>query len=116
MPLFYSPRIAVMEMFGVIGSTQRTVENIRLLQALRENDNIRSVVLDIDSPGGTVAGSDYLHRAVSKLAAKKPVIAFIRGTGASGGYMVSLRRDEDRRPANGNSRFHRRHLHAAAGL
>ncbi len=89
MSLFSSPRIAVMEMFGVIGSTQRTVENIRLLQALRENENIRSVVIDIDSPGGTVAGSDYLHRSVSKLAAKKPVIAFIRGTGASGGYMVS---------------------------
>ncbi len=89
MPLFASPRIAVMEMFGVIGATPRIAENIRLLQSLRENENIRSVVIDIDSPGGTASGSDYLHRSVSKLAAKKPVIAFIRSMGASGGYMVA---------------------------
>ena len=89
MPLFPSPRIAIMELFGVLGAPSRTVENIRLLQSLRENDNVRSVVIDIDSPGGTVAASDYLHRSVRKLAEKKPVIAFIRGTGASGGYMVS---------------------------
>ena len=78
-----------MEMFGVIGAPSRAVEQIRLLQSLRENDGIRSVVIDIDSPGGTVAASDYLYRAVHKLAEKKPVVAFIRGTGASGGYMMS---------------------------
>ena len=89
MSLFASPRVAVMELFGVIGAPSRTVENIRLLQSLRDNDNIRSVVIDIDSPGGTVAASDYLHRAVRKLAEKKPVVAFIRGTGASGGYMMA---------------------------
>ena len=73
----------------MIGAPARTVEHIRLLQSLRENDSIRSVVIDIDSPGGTVAASDYLYRSVRKLAEKKPVVAFIRGTGASGGYMVS---------------------------
>jgi protease-4 len=89
MGLFASPRIAVMEMFGPIASSERTVEKIRLLQSLRENENIRAAVIDIDSPGGTVTGSDYLQRAVGKLAAKKPVIAFVRGMSASGGYMVS---------------------------
>ena len=89
MSLFPMPKIAVMELFGVLGAPSRTVENIRLLQSLRENESIRSVVIDIDSPGGTVAASDYLHRSVRKLAEKKPVVAFIRGTGASGGYMVS---------------------------
>jgi protease-4 len=78
-----------MEMFGVIGAPSRTVEQLRLLQSLRENETIRSVIIDIDSPGGTVAASDYLYRSVRKLAEKKPVIAFIRGTGASGGYMAS---------------------------
>jgi protease-4 len=78
-----------MELFGAIGAPSRTVEHIRLLQSLRDNDNIRSAVIDIDSPGGTVAASDYLHRAVRKLAEKKPVIAFIRGMGASGGYMMA---------------------------
>lgn len=89
MPLFPSPKIAVMEMFGVIGAPSRTVEQLRLLQSLRENETIRSVIIDIDSPGGTVAASDYLYRSVRRLAEKKPVVAFIRGTGASGGYMAS---------------------------
>jgi protease-4 len=88
-PLFSSPRIAVVELFGVLGSPSRTAEYVRILESLRQNSRIRAVVLDIDSPGGSVASSDYLHRAVTKLAAKKPVVAFIRGTGASGGYMVS---------------------------
>ncbi|MBE3112606.1 MAG: signal peptide peptidase SppA, partial [Acidobacteria bacterium] len=70
------------------GAPSRAVEQLRLIQSLRETDSVRSVVIDIDSPGGTVAASDYLYRSVRKLAEKKPVIAFIRGTGASGGYMV----------------------------
>ena len=72
----------------MLGQPQRTAEQIRLLQSLRENDSIRAVVIDIDSGGGTVSASDYLHRSVQKLVEKKPVIAFMRGTAASGGYMV----------------------------
>jgi protease-4 len=86
---FHSPKIAITELFGVLGAPSRMVENVRLFQSLRENDSVKSVVIDVDSPGGTVAASDYLHRSVRKLAEKKPVVAFIRGTGASGGYMVA---------------------------
>ena len=89
MRLFSSPRIAVVELYGVLGSPKNTAEYVRILESLRQNNAIRAVVLDIDSPGGSVAASDYLHRSVAKLAAKKPVVAFIRSTGASGGYMVS---------------------------
>jgi len=90
MPLFSSPRIAVVELFGALGSAVRTVEYVRILQELRDDKSVRSVVLDIDSPGGTVAASDYLHRAVAALTQEKPVVAFIRSTGASGGYMVAV--------------------------
>jgi protease IV len=89
MQLFSSPRIAVIELYGMLGQPSRTAEQIRLIQSLRENASVRAVVIDIDSGGGTVAASDYLHRSVRRLAEKKPVIAFIRGTAASGGYMVS---------------------------
>ena len=88
MSLFSSPRIAVIELYGMLGQPQRTAEQIRLLLSLRDHDSTRAVVVDIDSGGGTVAASDYLHRSVKRLAAKKPVIAFVRGTAASGGYMV----------------------------
>ena len=46
-------------------------------------------MLDIDSPGGGVSASDYLYRSVLKVAEKKPVIASIRGLGASGAYYIS---------------------------
>lgn len=87
--LFDRPRIAVVEVFGGIGITVKTPEYARALRGLLESDGVRAVVLDIDSPGGSAAASEYLYRMTKKLAAKKPVIAFIRGTGASGAYMVS---------------------------
>jgi protease-4 len=46
------------------------------------------VVVDIDSPGGSVSASDYLHRALARVTARKPVVAFIRGMGASGAYLL----------------------------
>ncbi|HZP56848.1 MAG TPA: signal peptide peptidase SppA [Dehalococcoidia bacterium] len=83
------PRIAVTELFGAIGSPSRTTEYIRMLRAIEENNRIRGLVIDIDSPGGAAGPSEYLYRSVAKIAKKKPVVAFIRGTGASGAYMVA---------------------------
>jgi protease-4 len=82
-------RIAVTELFGAIGSPARTTEYVRMFRAIEENDRIRALVIDIDSPGGGAGPSEYLYRSVAKIARKKPVIAFVRGTGASGGYMVA---------------------------
>jgi protease-4 len=82
-------RIALVQLFGTLGTTQRSDEYVPLLEALRRSKMVRAVVLDIDSPGGEVTASTYLHLAVQKLAAEKPVIAFVRGTCASGAYLVS---------------------------
>jgi protease-4 len=82
-------RIAVTELFGAIGSPSRTTEYIRMLKAIEENKRIRALVIDIDSPGGAAGPSEYIFRAVAKVAQKKPVIAFVRGLGASGSYMVA---------------------------
>ena len=45
-------------------------------------------MLDIDSPGGSVPASDYLHRRIARVAKDKPVVASIRGLGASGAYLI----------------------------
>jgi protease-4 len=84
-----SPQIAVVEMEGPIGSRIKAGEYVKLLHSLEENDRVRAVVLDIDSPGGSATGSNYLHLGVSSLVKRKPVIAFIRGIGASGAYLLS---------------------------
>lgn len=82
-------RIVVTELFGAIGSPQRTTEYVRMFRAVEENPKIRAMIIDIDSPGGGAGPSEYLFRSVAKVARKKPVIAFVRGTGASGAYMVA---------------------------
>lgn len=82
-------RIAVTELFGVIGSPEKTTSFVRMLKAIEENKRIRAVVLDIDSPGGGAGASEQLHSSITKVARQKPVVAFVRGTAASGGYMAA---------------------------
>jgi protease-4 len=81
--------VAVIEMEGPIGQRIKAAEYVKLFRSLEENDNVRAVILDIDSPGGSATASGYMYYAVKALAAKKPVVAFIRGLGASGAYMLA---------------------------
>jgi protease-4 len=81
--------VAVIEMEGAIGPRLKAAEYVKLFRSLEENDRVRAIVLDIDSPGGSATGSGYLHLGVKALAKKKPVVAFIRGLGASGAYMLA---------------------------
>ncbi|HWO72734.1 MAG TPA: hypothetical protein VNN21_04180, partial [Dehalococcoidia bacterium] len=73
--------IAVVEMEGPIGPRLKAADYVKLFRQIEENDHVRAVVLDIDSPGGSATGSNYLYLAVRSLAKKKPVVAFIRGVG-----------------------------------
>ena len=82
-------RVAVIEFYGVIGSGIRSPVYGRLLDDVRRNRSVKAVVVDIDSPGGSAVASEYLHNSLVKVAESKPLVAFIRGTGASGGYMLS---------------------------
>jgi len=82
-------QIAVVEIDGAIGPKVKANEYAKLLRSIEQNDRVRAVVLDIDSPGGSASGSNYLYLSVQSLARKKPVVAFIRGVGASGAYMLS---------------------------
>lgn len=68
-------------------------ENRKLSEAigkLADNDAVKAVIVAVDSPGGSVAGGESLHAAISKVAAKKPVVTVMGGTAASAGYMISV--------------------------
>lgn len=82
-------RIAVVEMFGTIGGGIKSAPYERVFGRVRDARNVAALVLDIDSPGGSVPASEYIHRCVARVAERKPVVASIRGVGASGGYMVA---------------------------
>ena len=88
--LFPAGRVAIIRVNGPIGGSGRTLELIELAKRLRESSRVPAVVLDIDSPGGSATASDELFLAFERLAAAKPLVACIRGTGASGAYLAAV--------------------------
>lgn len=62
---------------------------VQLLDDLRDNPQVKGVVLRIDSPGGSALASEMIWQAIGDLAAKKPVYVSISGMAASGGYYLA---------------------------
>jgi protease IV len=91
-----SDKIAVIMMRGLISSSlpgnvgDTMVDDMRLaLEQARDDDHVRAVVLEIDSPGGEVTASDAIYNWVVKTRAKKPVVVYMDSLAASGGYYVA---------------------------
>jgi protease-4 len=89
MPWTKKQRVAVAELYGPIGGSLKSRTLAPMFKALREDKGVKALVLDIDSPGGSASESDYLYEAIKAVAARKPVVAFIRAVGASGGYYLA---------------------------
>mgnify|MGYP003293486142 CR=1 FL=1 len=68
-------------------------EVIKDLRKLREDDNVKAVVLRVNSPGGSAYGSEQIWREVSLLKAVKPVVVSMGDYAASGGYYISCAAD-----------------------
>jgi protease IV len=83
-------RIAVVRLYGPIGGAGRTAELVETLRRARESGRVPAVVIDVDSGGGAASASDDLFLAVERVSKVKPVVAAIRGTGASGAYLAVL--------------------------
>ena len=81
--------VAVVEVHGVIGTRVRESLYARLFSEVAANDRYRVLLVDIESPGGSAAGSELLYHSLRRVAARKPVVAYIRGMGASGGYYLA---------------------------
>jgi protease-4 len=88
--VFPPGHVAIQRLYGPIGGGARTADWIELVRRLRESRRVPAVVLDLDSPGGSATASDDMFLALERLAAKKPLVAAIRGTGASGSYLAAM--------------------------
>ena len=90
-----SNRIAVVYAEGNIVSGEGSSGQIggdRLagqLRKLREDDDVKAIVLRVNSPGGSAAASDAVAREVKLIAAQKPIIVSMGDVAASGGYLIS---------------------------
>ncbi|MDI4665469.1 signal peptide peptidase SppA [Xanthobacter autotrophicus] len=84
-----SPHVARVTIGGLIRNDRARVE---LLEEIGRS-RARAVILSIDSPGGTVTGSEQLFDALRRLSEKKPVVAVVEGIAASGAYIAALGAD-----------------------
>lgn len=83
-------RIARVNIDGVIATDP---VRLKLLADLAENPQVKAVIVNINSPGGTTAGGEELYEALGALREKKPVVAVIQELGASAAYMTAIATD-----------------------
>ena len=83
-------RVAIVRLYGPISGGPRSADWVETVRHLTTQKSVPAVVLDIDSPGGSAAASDYLFLALKRLAAAKPLVAHVRGVGASGAYLAAM--------------------------
>jgi protease-4 len=91
-PLFgaVQPQIARISVSGFIAGSEATT---KLMKRIGESSAVQGVVVSINSPGGTTTGSEELFRNLRQLAEKKPIVAFVDGTAASGAYITAIAAD-----------------------
>lgn len=83
-------QIARISIDGVITGNQRLAD---LMRRVGESSTVSGVVISINSPGGTTTGSEELFRNIRRLSERKPVVTFVDGTAASGGYITAMATD-----------------------
>lgn len=83
------PRVAVIEISGAIGAQVKGQQMARMIKGLEKDPRVKAVVVEIDSPGGSASASDVIFKQLQKLSKKKPTVAFIAGSGLSGGYLIA---------------------------
>ena len=93
-------KVAVFYAFGEIDGSASSLDEginskkvIKELRELREDDDVKAVVLRVNSPGGSAYGSEQIWREVTLLKAAKPVVVSMGDYVASGGYYISCAAD-----------------------
>jgi len=88
-------KIVVISVQGIInnGQAQDVYEQLKLV---RKDKWVKGLIIRVNSPGGTVSASDRIYNEIRKFREKtdKPVVAFMEGIAASGGYYVSVACDK----------------------
>lgn len=94
-----APKVAIVYANGEVIDGEGSDDNIygyslsKTLRKVAEDDDIESVVLRVNSPGGSALASDIIWREMENLKAKKPIIVSMGEMAASGGYYISAPAD-----------------------
>ena len=91
------PRIGIVEVKGTIGVEQQPGMDpdriVKLLKKYERDDDVKAIVVRVDSPGGAIGPSQEIHDAVKRIKAKKKVVVSMGNLAASGGYYISAPAD-----------------------
>ena len=83
-------KVGIVEITGPIISSKKIIED---LNQLEQKEDIASIVIRIDSPGGSVAPTEEIYEKIKKVKKIKPVIASVGNVAASGGYYIAVAAD-----------------------
>lgn len=90
---YYSRDRTHVARLSITGFIMEDIERREAIDELVARDDVRAVIVRINSPGGTTTGSEQIYHALRRVAAEKPVVAVIGTIGASGGYIVAIAAD-----------------------
>ncbi|KPK23998.1 MAG: hypothetical protein AMJ61_14485 [Desulfobacterales bacterium SG8_35_2] len=82
--------VGIIELKGLMVSSEQILKDLR---KFRNNPDVKSIVLRIESPGGAVGAAQEIYREVKRTSGQKPVVASMGSIGASGGYYAALGAD-----------------------
>ncbi|MCG8587511.1 MAG: signal peptide peptidase SppA [Pirellulales bacterium] len=81
-------KVAIVRLSGTIMKGDGFVKQ-QIDRALKDDD-VKAIVLRVDTPGGTVTGSNYIYHYLKKLSEAKPVVVSMGGICTSGGYYIAM--------------------------
>ena len=83
-------KVAIIDLSGTIVSGDGFVK--RQIDRIRQDKNVKAVILRVNSPGGTITGSDYIYHHLKKLKEDRriPLVVSMGSMAASGGYYVAM--------------------------
>jgi protease IV len=93
-------KVAIVKVSDVITEMGKNGEDLvqnlaNKLKAAREDPNVKAVILEVNSPGGSVNASDLMWKEIKEFKKSgKPLVAFFNGLAASGGYYISMPADK----------------------
>ncbi|MBN8828139.1 MAG: signal peptide peptidase SppA [Sphingobacteriia bacterium] len=70
------------------------LEKVKKLTILKNNSHVKALIIHINSPGGTLVGSEAIYKALRKIGEKVPIVAVMGDIATSGGYLVALGSDK----------------------
>ncbi|MDR1140794.1 MAG: signal peptide peptidase SppA [Planctomycetaceae bacterium] len=84
-------KVAVITVEGVITGSEDGFIPKQIRQVLNDS-NVKAVVLRVESPGGTMSGSDYYHHLLTKMKKERdiPIVVSMGSIAASGGYYIAM--------------------------